>query len=71
MLKKYDDLTEKIKNLNSSSKILLFMKQCYRIVFQKKNGLKLYNYFINMTEEDISQELRSKQIKQINNYFIK
>ena len=28
----------------------------------KKNQLKMYNYFINMTEEDISQEFRLKKL---------
>ena len=39
--------------------------------FLKKNKLKIYNFFINMTEEDISQELKLKKIKERNNYFIK
>ena len=39
--------------------------------FLKKNQLKIYNYFINITEEDISQELSLKKIKERNNYFIK
>ena len=37
---------------------------------QKKNWLKIYNYFIKMTEEDIKQKFRFKKIKQINNYLI-
>ena len=31
----------------------------------------MYNYFINMTEEKISQGFRLKNIKEIKNYFIK
>ena len=49
----------------------LFIKQCYDIVFWKKNELKIYNYFIKMTEKDISQEFRLTKIKEIYNYFIK
>ena len=33
--------------------------------------MKICNYFINITEEDISQEFRLKKIKEINNYLIK
>ena len=33
--------------------------------------MKICNYFINMTEEDINKEFTLKKIKEINNYFIK
>ena len=33
--------------------------------------MKICNYFINIIEEDISQEFRLKKIKEINNYLIK
>ena len=33
--------------------------------------MKICNYFINITEEDISQEFRLKKIKEIDNYLIK
>ena len=33
--------------------------------------MKICNYFINITEEDISQEFRLKKIKEINNDLIK
>ena len=33
--------------------------------------MKICNYFINITEEDISQEFRLKKLKEINNYLIK
>ena len=39
--------------------------------FLRENQLKICNNFINITEEDISQEFRLKKIKEINNYFIK
>ena len=31
--------------------------------FQKNNQLKIYNYFMNMTEENIIQEFRLTKIK--------
>ena len=37
----------------------------------KEKSIKIYNYFINMTEEDINQEIRLKKIDGINNYFLK
>ena len=38
-------------SVNSSLKIFVFIKQCYCIVFWKKNQLKIYNYLINMTKK--------------------
>ena len=38
---------------------------------KKKNLLEIYNYFINMTEEDMSQEFRLKKMKEMNKYFVK
>ena len=32
--------------------------------------LKIYNYFKNMSKENISQEFRLKEIDETNNYFI-
>ena len=34
--------------------------------FLNKNQWKIYNYFINITKEDISQEFRLKKKKEIN-----
>ena len=31
----------------------------------------MYNYFINLTEENISQEFRLKKIQKVKKYFIK
>ena len=39
--------------------------------FLKKESIENYNYFINMTEEDISQEFKLKGIKELNNYSVK
>ena len=39
--------------------------------FLKKEPIKIFNEFIKMTKKYISQELRMKKIKKINNYFIK
>ena len=33
--------------------------------------MKIYNYFINITKEDIGQEFRLKKIKEIHDYFSK
>ena len=33
--------------------------------------LKIYNYFENMVEQNISQELRLKNIDEAGNYFLK
>ena len=33
--------------------------------------LKIYNYFKNIVEENISQELRLKNIDETRNYFLK
>ena len=33
--------------------------------------MKICNYFINITEEDISQEFRLQKLNEINNYLIK
>ena len=38
---------------------------------ERKNPSKIYNYFINLTEEDISQEFALTRIKETNNYFTK
>ena len=38
-------------SVNSSLNIFVFIKQCYCIVFWKKNQLKIYNYLINMTKK--------------------
>ena len=38
--------------------------------FSKNNQLKIHNYFINTTENDMRQEFRLKKKKEINNYFI-
>ena len=37
----------------------------------KKNKKKVYNYFKNMTEKNISQEFRLKNIYETNNYLVK
>ena len=36
----------------------------------KKNKKKVYNYFKNMTEKNISQEFRLKNIYETKNYFV-
>ena len=36
----------------------------------KKNKKKVYNYFKNMTEKNISQEFRLKNIYETNNYLV-
>ena len=64
MLKTYDDMKEEIKIQRLKQFIedfSLLIKQCLFSKKKKKNQLKIYNYFINMTEEDISQEFRLKK----------
>ena len=71
MLKEYDNIKDKIKNLKTWTAHRRFysiykIMKWYWNVFWKKNQLKICNDFINMTEKDICQWLKNRKI---NDYF--